>query len=170
MKWRLDESITADISQCGTYRNFLLVTWRLSLPELAVIGLNPSKADLQRSDNTMRKCVNWAKGHGYGSLLMLNCYPFRATDPSDMRAAVDPFGGQTLACLTKLCSDVLTVVAAWGGQAKHLGRGDEVARVFNRAGIPLFCFGINQDGSPLHPCYAKLPDTLLSYGGCACGR
>jgi hypothetical protein len=64
-------------SPCGKYRYWLTRTWDLSRPTIAVIGLNPSKADLQRDDNTVRKCQEFARNWGYGRLLMLNLYAYR---------------------------------------------------------------------------------------------
>lgn len=153
--WRANEAVTVRMSPCEQFRYSLEVSWGHGTGWLVVVGLNPSKADATRDDNTVRKCINFGMRNGYAGLLMLNCYAFRATKPRDMMAAVDPFGEQTPAALTALCN-IGTVVAAWGGGAKHLDRGEDMAREFKRAGIPLWCWGINKDGTPAHPCYLSL--------------
>lgn len=165
--WKSDETVTAEISECGNYRNWLLVRWDETHALAAVVGLNPSKADTKRDDPTCRKCVNWARRNNYGGLLMLNAYPFRATKPRDMMAAADPFGKQSTTALVKLVSngDVAVVIAAWGGGAKHLGRGEAVKNAICEAGYDLHCFGINKDGSPLHPCYVSLGEVKLWAAG-----
>ena len=56
---------------------------------MAFIGLNPSTADETADDPTIRKCIKYAKAWGFGGLLMLNVYSFRATNPDDMWRARD---------------------------------------------------------------------------------
>ena len=163
--WRSEESVLGKFSPCGTYRYWLVVQWHALFPELyqpgktmAIVALNPSKADLQRDDATLRKCVNWGRSHGFGQLLMLNAYPFRSTDPKVMLAADDPFGEQSPEDLVKLCDGASVVVAAWGNHAQHRGRGAHIAEAFDKAGIQLKCWATNRDGSPGHPLYLSLGD------------
>ncbi|MEJ2698040.1 MAG: DUF1643 domain-containing protein [Candidatus Sulfobium sp.] len=62
-------------SPCRQYRYTL---WRdlTMFPErpgyVQFIGLNPSKADEVRNDNTVTRCINFAKSWGYGLLCMTN--------------------------------------------------------------------------------------------------
>jgi hypothetical protein len=74
-----NESKSATISQCGLYRYDLWRRWDSSIPGVAFIGLNPSTADAEKDDPTIRKCVAYAKKWGFGSLCMLNLFAFRAT-------------------------------------------------------------------------------------------
>jgi hypothetical protein len=156
--WKRTETVSAEFSPCRKYRYWLLVRWWIG-PTLVVCALNPSTADEDRDDPTVRKCINWAKRNGYGAILMLNCYAFRATSPKVMMAESDPFGTQTpemLVTLFKVAGAGAIAIAAWGGGGQHLNRGDAVAAAFKSAGIRLHCWGKNQDATPLHPCYASL--------------
>lgn len=85
------DDVTPDalFSECRRFRYWLLRTWAADLPTIAFIGLNPSVADSEFDDNTVRKCQIFARQWGYGRLLMLNIYAFRATYPKDMRKAAD---------------------------------------------------------------------------------
>jgi len=166
-EWHSDEHVTAVFSDCGKYRYWLRVEFEAGLQPLekgplAIVGLNPSKADLKRDDQTVRKGCNWAKRQGYDSLLMLNAFPFRATLPGDMKRAADPFGGQMpfeLFLLMQGC----TRVVAWGHDGSYKQRAQEIIHVAKTLEVELWCFGINKDGSPLHPCYARLPNELIRY-------
>lgn len=51
---------------------------------LVLIGVNPSTADPEHLDNTLRQIKNRAEFLGYDSWAAINLYPQRATDPNDM--------------------------------------------------------------------------------------
>lgn len=55
---------------------------------VAFIGLNPSTADEQKDDPTVRRCIGFARAWGYDRVEMLNLFAFRAKDPREMYAAV----------------------------------------------------------------------------------
>lgn len=156
--WKSDESVFASFSGPNQmYREWLKVEWSDEAPRvLAVIALNPSTADETSGDPTVRKVANWAKANGYTALLMLNAYPFRATDPRDMLAAECPFGTQDVTALCKLAFVCDRVVAAWGNTGAHLGRGESIKREFDNNCRTLYCWGTNKGGSPIHPLYPKL--------------
>ena len=118
------------------------------------IGLNPSTADEVEDDPTIRRCVAFAKSWGYGALCMTNLFAFRATEPSDMIASIDPVGQDNDMYLTTMALDAGIVVAAWGTNGAHLGRDKEV-----RGLVPnLHCLRRTLAGHPGHPLY--LPGDL----------
>ncbi len=51
---------------------------------LFCIGVNPSTAEPNKLDNTLRSVKAWAKRLGFDSWVMLNLYPQRATNPKDL--------------------------------------------------------------------------------------
>ena len=82
----------ATISECGLYRYSLTRVWDDVLPMCIFVMLNPSTADADIDDPTIRRCINFAKREGCGSLMVVNLFAYRATSPADMKAAVDPIG------------------------------------------------------------------------------
>ena len=48
----------AGFSRCGRYRYWLRREWDNTLPQCAFIGLNPSTADAQTNDPTLRRCMD----------------------------------------------------------------------------------------------------------------
>lgn len=141
----------AEISDDGSYRFVLGRRWDVDLPECVFIMLNPSTADATEDDPTIRRCVNFAKSLGCGSLLVGNLYAFRATDPRDLFRAADPTGGaKNDAVLTDLLSRGEVVIAGWGVHAKS----ERVAEVIRLPGAErIVALGATKNGAPRHPLY-----------------
>ena len=113
------------------------------------VGLNPSTADEREDDQTIRKCVAYAKRWGYGALCMANLFAFRATQPKDMMAAEDPIGPENDGTLKALSRSAGIVIAAWGKDGNYKGRDKQVMAFLPQ----LHCLKQNKDGSPAHPLY-----------------
>lgn len=155
-----DEEIIkhATISDCGRYRYTLSRYWQPAVQSLLFIMLNPSKADAEKDDPTIRRCMGFARRDGFGGIHVLNLYALRATNPRDLWTADDPVGpdnDQHLAgVLIMAAEDDRPVVAAWGANA----RPDRVAAVCAMfGGYRLSAFGTTKAGAPRHPLY--LPGT-----------
>src|SRR5258707_10232275 len=59
------------------------------------VMLNPSTADGQGDDPTIRKCVGFAQRWGYDRMKVVNLFAYRATDPRMLLSLPerdDPFG------------------------------------------------------------------------------
>ncbi len=150
-------------SPCRTYRYLLTRSWGelFQVPRRLVmfIGLNPSTADEEQDDPTIRRCIGFAKDWGFAGLVMGNLFAFRATDPRDMLAAEDPVGPENDQHLLEASLVVSLVVAAWGVRGAHRGRGDEVAGL-----IPdLSALGLTKDGHPRHPLYLPRTQPLCDW-------
>jgi hypothetical protein len=115
------------------------------------IGLNPSTADESTDDPTLTRCINFAKSWGYGGVCMANLFAFRATDPSDMKAAEDPAGARNNHWLKRLAADSDLIIAAWGNDGSYLQRSKQVREI-----LPgMHCLKLNKSGEPAHPLYQK---------------
>ena len=87
----------ADFSDCGNYRYTL---WRGPGPDepyVCIVGLNPSTADTQKNDPTIRRCIGFAEEWGYENLCVMNLFAWRATYPRDLKNAADPVGPENAA-------------------------------------------------------------------------
>lgn len=56
---------------------------------LIVFGINPSTADKNKPDPTMRRVMGFAERYGFDSFVMLNVYPLRATNPAALPQECD---------------------------------------------------------------------------------
>ncbi len=153
----------ARLSPCGTYRYSLNRRWDIGRPRVGWIMLNPSTADAEVDDPTIRRCMGFARSWGYGGIVVRNLYALRATDPRELRKHSDPIGPDNL--LDECASDPLTI-AAWGAHGAWRDRGNSVRSLLNRIGIPLYHLGLTKDGHPRHPLYLKadLQPTLWEVG------
>jgi hypothetical protein len=143
-------------SECGQYRYYLCWRWS-DAPALYVWMLNPSTATHEHLDNTVKGLIKHARQWGYGAVVIINLFAFRATQPRDMLAASDPVGphndATTLATLRAAVEDGSPVVAAWGTDGKHRGRAAKARAMAKQLDCQLFVFQFNMDGSPGHPLY-----------------
>ena len=146
----------AEISECGTWRYALSRTWDESLPIGAFVGLNPSTADGETDDNTIRKEIALAQRWGWGGFWKYNLFPFRSTDPDGLWRADDPLGerGDETLAEAVLRHSAAPIVAAWGTW-KHPRFVARVAKVLTGplGDARLMCLARAKDGQPRHPLY-----------------
>jgi len=140
---------TATISECGLYRYDLTRRWADGGTTCAFIGLNPSTADEELDDPTIRRCIGFAKSWGHNRLVMLNAYAFRATNPKNMKAADDPIGSLNDEYLFFwLLNHCKVAVAAWGVNIDPV-RQKWLLEKFSSLNI----LKLTKDGFPSHPLY-----------------
>lgn len=140
----------------GPYRYSLSRRWATGAGQriATFVMLNPSTADAEADDPTIRRCVGFARALGCGALRVANLYALRATRPADLWAADDPVGPDNDAWLTT-CAAVAEatggpLVAAWGQHA----RPDRVRAVLRLPGMHrLSAYGVTRAGHPRHPLY-----------------
>lgn len=130
-----------------------LVTW---------VMLNPSTADADTDDHTIRRCISLSRQWGMGGLAVVNLYAWRATDPSELYVVDDPVGPGNPAAIDRWCDRADVVVVAWGAHAsgveRRRGRGTSPVTLVRTVRRDLWCLGTNADRSPRHP--ARLPDGI----------
>lgn len=63
---------SAVISPCKMYRYLLRRAWDESLPTALFVMLNPSTADAEVDDPTIRRCMGFARSWGMGSIEVVN--------------------------------------------------------------------------------------------------
>lgn len=152
----------AHLSQCRAYRYVLWRSWGSTLRHVAFIGLNPSTADENLDDPTIRRCVGFAKQWGYDGLYMLNLFAYRATDPKTLVTLTDeirngPDNDMLLQCYVE--ASALTV-AAWGAFPLADERWREMRKFLC---CEMYCLGKNANGSPKHPLYLAKDTAIVPF-------
>ncbi len=162
VRLRLAAGVVSDaaFSACDRYRYWLERRWDgqpIGSGNFAVqIGMNPSTADIDCDDPTVAGCCDRARRWGYGGLVMLNAFAYRATRKEDLLAVADPVGPLNDATFRRFVPLAGVVVVGWGQPPKPLrSRGLAVARLLAEAGVQAMCFAVNADGSPKHPLYVR---------------
>lgn len=153
---------TATISTDGVYRYLLSRTWEPSAEPCGWIMLNPSTADADIDDPTIRRCMGFARSWGYGGIVVANLYAYRATNPDDLidaaGAGVDPVGSGNVDAILALFDTCRVVVCAWGSsfvtkRGWRLPRLDVEGMALRYDDRALFCLGRTKTGQPRHPLY-----------------
>lgn len=144
----------ANFSSCRKFRYTLWRIWGDSSDYAMFVGLNPSTADENEDDPTIRRCIAFARNWGYSGLCMTNLFAFRATKPADMMNADDPIGPDNDKWLCDMASQAAIVVAAWGIHGTFADRHRTVSQLLPR----LHYLRLTKHGHPRHPLY--LPRTL----------
>jgi hypothetical protein len=140
----------AVISDCGKFRYRLWRKWAEGSPLLFVM-LNPSTADAEEDDPTIRRCLKFAQAHAFGELEVVNLFAYRATDPADLKAAGYPVGPDNDAYIAAAVADSAAVCVAWGSHAAGLVRPGIVLQQLVALGVKPQCLRITRSGYPQHP-------------------
>ena len=151
----------AAFSPCRTWRYSLTRWWDVRRGVMMVVGLNPSTADETVDDNTIRRCIGFAKREGLDGLIMANLFAYRSTDPRALKWAEDPVGPENDEWLRNLAACSKLVVAAWGTHGTLNGRAREVLEK-GLLGPNVQCFGHTKDGHPRHPLYLRRDVALVA--------
>lgn len=137
----------------GLYRYSLWRVWDATAPKLAFIMLNPSTADAQINDPTIRRCISFAQTWGYGRLEVVNLFGLRTPHPQELRQAADPIGAQCDEYIQTAAQQADRIILAWGNWGNFCRRDQAVIKLL--ASDKLYCLGFNQSGQPRHPLYLK---------------
>ena len=136
----------ATFSKDGLYRYRLGRTWgecggSSGSGALLVIGLNPSTADGERDDPTIRRCIDFARRWGHTSLVITNLFAHRATNPRALMDVDDPVGPKNDQWLIEEAKRATQVLCAWGNGGKLLQRDKAVLSLLASAGLDVACGG-----------------------------
>lgn len=139
----------AIFSPCRIYRYTLHRIWNPHKKFVAFVGLNPSTADENIDDPTIRRCMGFTDAWGFGGLYMLNIFALRSTDPKLLYSTNDPIGEANDFWIRQISSKAGITVACWGNHGLHLGRGQNAYLLLTR---PHF-LKLTGKGEPGHPLY-----------------
>ena len=138
---------------------------------LICIGINPSTAEPDHLDNTLKSVERIALGNGFDSFIMFNVYAQRATSPDDMeKACNDALHRENLEAFRYVLSssERPVVWAAWGAIIEKRGYLAECVRdmlaVGTQFGADWVCAGaITKKGHPHHPLYLRKDEKIKPF-------
>ena len=138
---------------------------------LICIGINPSTAEPDNLDNTLKSVQRIALGNGFDSFIMFNVYAQRATDPDAMERQCNlALHRENLKAFRYVLSisEKPTVWAAWGAIIEKRGYLSDCVRdmvaVGQEYGANWCCAGtISKKGHPHHPLYLRKDEKIKPF-------
>lgn len=138
---------------------------------LICIGINPSTAQPDDLDNTLKSVQRIALGNGFDSFIMFNVYAQRATDPNTMEKVCNPLlhreNMEAFRYVLGL-SRAPAVWAAWGSIIEKRAYLKDCLRdmleIGNSCSAQWYCAGaITKKGHPHHPLYLRRDEKIRPF-------
>tara|TARA_B100000123_G_scaffold266093_1_gene237887 strand:- start:95 stop:556 length:462 start_codon:yes stop_codon:yes gene_type:complete len=145
-------SRSADISNDKKDRFSLSRIWDSKKPKALYIMLNPSYADNESDDPTIRRLIFFSKKFKFGGFYVTNLFSQITPYPKELNMD-NKSKKKNLKIISELIKKSDLIVYAWGNLVS------EPIELRKLIESPL-CFGINKNGTPRHPLYLR-SDTKL---------
>lgn len=127
------------------------------VPAVLWIGMNPSTAEVDVDDPTIRRELAFTAAWGFDAYCKINVGDYRATNPRDLAAAIVPLiAPGAVPAKARMARNAARVVMAFGSLPRPLVKhGRALVLALQHAGVEMLCLGVNGDGSPKHPLYLR---------------
>lgn len=152
--------MAAILSPCGRYRFELRrQVSAMNAGTVCWVMFNPSTADAEANDPTIRRCIDFTRRWAYGDLVVVNLYPLRSPKPIDaLRLYADvPIGGEyfeNMGYVERAVQGADEVIAAWGSHGER-GTGDYWRERLSELRDDVKCLGWTAGQQPRHPLYVR---------------
>jgi hypothetical protein len=150
--------MSAIISPCGLYRFRLERDCGLPFEGskvFAFFGVNPSTADANIDDATVRKWRGFTTRNGGARFIVGNAFAYRATDVRALANAPTDHDEANWQHIKQIIADADILVPCWGNRSKvpkHKSfHFDLLTQVLFDSGKPVLHFGTTKSGDPKHP-------------------
>ena len=166
-----DYDITKWLYAPNFYSEYRYILGTRGEKPLICIGINPSTAQPDDLDNTLKSVQRIALGNGYDSFLMFNVYAQRATDPDTMEKVCNPLlhkeNMEAFRYVLSL-SKHPAIWAAWGAVIEKRGYLKDCVKdmldIGREYGAQWYCAGaITKKGHPHHPLYLRKDEKLRPF-------
>ena len=126
----------------------------LSRKTVSFIMLNPSRADAEFNDPTIKRCINFAKSWGYDRLEVVNLFAYRTSKPSLLKQATEPIGRDNDRFILESVHRSDRVILAWGNHGTWQKQDLYTFELLKNYKY-LYSLGITKKGCPCHPLYLR---------------
>lgn len=140
----------AVISECGTYR-YWLERGPAGAPYVAWVLANPSTADAELDDPTVRKARGFTHRWGYRRFVFVNLFAGRSTNPKGLLKMADPMGPMNATYIARALGGADKIVFAWGNAITKPLRDRARVSATTLLIRPGMCLGYTKDRQPRHP-------------------
>lgn len=151
----------ADFSEDGLYRFSLWRIWDESKPLVMFVGLNPSTANADTDDATIRRVRAIATNLGYGGFYMCNCFAYISTNPDFLKMESLEAMMRNATIIRLVSERCKEIIFAWGNFdiVRTTGTDKKLIEAFPNAKA----LHINKNGSPKHPLYCRTDTKPIPY-------
>ena len=138
---------------------------------LICIGINPSTAQPDDLDNTLKSVERIALGNGFDSFIMFNVYAQRATDPDTMERQCNmALHRENLEAFRYVLS-ISEAPAVWAAWGTIIEKRDylsaclrDMLKVGEELGAKWYCAGaVSKKGHPHHPLYLHKDEKIKPF-------
>lgn len=121
------------------------------------ILLNPSTADEDALDPTLRRVRNFSRDFPVKTVTIVNLFAWRSTRPAALKRTADPVGPDNDRVILEALEGSSYQVLAWGDGGRLAGRGRALEDLLRRRDVLEEClvYGYTQRGDPRHPLYLR---------------
>lgn len=144
------------------YRYTLTRRWGDWGPRVAWVMLNPSTADERVLDPTLRRCMGYSQVCGAASMVIVNAYALRSTNPRKLWEHPDPVGPENDKHIVGEIMYSSLVVVGWGANIKP--ERERAMAAMLRLFRPV-CLGVTKGGHPRHPLYLRKTAQFVPWEG-----
>ena len=138
---------------------------------LICIGINPSTAEPDNLDNTLKSVERIALGNGFDSFIMFNVYAQRATDPDAMEKQCNTQLHKENLDAFRYVLSISEKPAVWAAWGAIIEKRDYLAdcvkdmvEVGQAYGAEWYCAGaITKKGHPHHPLYLRKDEKIKPF-------
>lgn len=157
---------TATFDTTGKYRYSLGRNWDINNnKKIVFVMLNPSTADDDGDDPTTKRCINFAKSWGFGSLEIVNLFAYRTPKYNDLKELTMDIaiGPENEIHINKALESADKIVVAWGENCTihKINKSQKTKELFTLRKV--YCLGTTLDGYPRHPLYIRKDKGLEVY-------
>lgn len=149
---------SAIFSTSKKHRYLLSRIWNQEKGIICFIGLNPSTADENIDDPTIRRCIRFTDSWGYGGIYMLNIFAYRATKQKNMYEADGQIGIANDAYIKTYSKMSVLSIIAWGAEPNYsydkMMFNLRVEKILPLIHNPHY-LALTKNGQPRHPLYLK---------------
>lgn len=134
-------------------------------------GVNGSKADETREDQTSKKWIEFTRRNGGHRYIAVNPFAFTATDVGELARAEDPIGPDNDEFIGEAIAEADVLVPCWGSRNKLPERLRPRLQTLLLAillaskigDVPVKVFGFTESGDPKHPLMLGYDTPLLHW-------
>ena len=131
------------------------------------VMLNPSIANAERDDATLRRCIDFSKQWGYNGLWIVNLFSQITPNPNELQSYMQNIPASEIRnykMLKNVINKPYRIVCAWGNNGMSEDRDIAFMNMLPKH-RKVYCLKLNKNGTPGHPLYLQRNLELVEYRG-----